>query len=179
MQDACVARVDSLACMMLEPVSTDGVPTSAEALSQVLRGLHASDSGAGSSTPASLNLLKLSLPVDTTMASSLLSMLPDFAGRYLREPERMVTDAMHGAWELPLAEPYFDPVLTRRRRTYVELVRLLAHRGLVRFTLEPKERVGRVGVRKDGGQKEREAHNCCSEEQVAAAPLSERGASLE
>ena len=36
MQDACVAQVDPLACAMLGPGSTDGVPTSAEALSKVL-----------------------------------------------------------------------------------------------------------------------------------------------
>ena len=38
MQDACVARVDTLACSMLGDVPTVGVPTSAEALSKVLRG---------------------------------------------------------------------------------------------------------------------------------------------
>ena len=41
MQDACVARVHTLACSMLGDVSTVGVPTSAEALSKVLRGLDA------------------------------------------------------------------------------------------------------------------------------------------
>ena len=61
-------------------------------------------------------------------------------------------------------EQYFDPVLTHRRRTYVELVRLLARRGTVRFTLEK-------GLA--------EAHRRCSEEQFAAAHLSELGASLE
>ena len=153
MQDACVARVESPACMILGPGPTDGVLTSAEALSKVLRGLDAYDSGAGSSTLASLRILKLSLPVDTTSASSLLWMLPDFAGCYLREPERMVTDAMHGAQEFSFTpEPYFDPMLTHRRRTYVELVRLLVRRGMVRFILDPKERVGLFAVRKDGGQ---------------------------
>ena len=68
MQDACVARVDSLACSMLVDVSTVGVPTSAEALSKVLRGLDACDSGAGSSTSASLSKPKLSLPVDSAGA---------------------------------------------------------------------------------------------------------------
>ena len=65
----------------------------------------------------------------------------------------MVADAMLGAQELLWApEPYFDPVLTHRRRTCVELVRLLARRGTVRFTVEPKERVGLFAVRKDNGQ---------------------------
>ena len=50
MQDACVARVDTLACSMLGELSTVGVPTSAEALSKVLQGLDAYDSGGGSST---------------------------------------------------------------------------------------------------------------------------------
>ena len=69
-------------------------------------------------------------------------MLPDCAGRYLREPERTVAEAMLAAQELLLApEPYFDPALTHRRRTYVGLVRLLARPGTVRFTLEPKERL--------------------------------------
>ena len=52
-------------------------------------------------------------------------------------------------------EPYFDPVLVRRRRTYLELVRLLARRGMVRFTLEPKEKVGLFAVRQDDGLKQR------------------------
>ena len=65
-------------------VTTVGVPTSAEPLSKVLRGLDAYDSGAGSSTLASLSCPKLSLPVDATGACCLLSMLPDSAGRYLR-----------------------------------------------------------------------------------------------
>ena len=38
MQDACVAQVDPPACAMLGPGSTDGVPTSAEALVQGLIG---------------------------------------------------------------------------------------------------------------------------------------------
>ena len=126
MQDACVARVDSLACTMLGNVTTDGVPTSAEALSKVLRGLDAYDSGAGSSTQASLSTSKLSLPVDATKACSLLSVC------YLREPERMVTDVMNCAQVLPVAlEPYFDPVHTHRRRTYLELIRFLSRRGMV------------------------------------------------
>ena len=45
-------------------------------------------------------------------------------------------------------------MLTHRRRTYVELVRLLVRRGMVRFILDPKERVGLFAVRKDGGQKQ-------------------------
>ena len=50
-------------------------------------------------------------------------MLSGAGGALLREPERMVTDAMHVAQVLPLApEPYFDPVLTHRRRTYLELL---------------------------------------------------------
>ena len=94
---------------MLEPGSTDGVPTSAEGLSKVLRGLDAYDSGAGPSTLASLSIPKLSLPVDATGAYSLLSMLPDLAGRYLREPERMVTNAMLRAQVLPLSpDPFVD-----------------------------------------------------------------------
>ena len=60
-QDACVARVDTLACSMLGDLFTVGVPTSAEALSNVSRGLDACDSGAGSSTLAALSLPKLSL----------------------------------------------------------------------------------------------------------------------
>ena len=59
MQDACVARVDTLACSMLGDVSTVGGPTSAETLSWVLRGLDAYDSDAGSSTSASFYLMKL------------------------------------------------------------------------------------------------------------------------
>ena len=63
----------------------------------------------------------------------MLSVLPDSAERYLREPERMVNDAMQCAQVMSTApEPYFDPVLVRRRRTYLELVRLLARRGVVR-----------------------------------------------
>ena len=151
-----MAQVDPLACAMLGPGSTDGVPTSAEALSKVFLGLVSYDSCAVSSTLSSLNISNLSLPVDATRARSLLSMLPDCAERYLREPERMVPDAMHGAQELLLApEPYFDPVPTHRRRTYVDLVRLLARPGTVRFTLEPEERVGLFAVRKDNGQKQR------------------------
>ena len=67
MQDACVARVDILACSMLGDLSTVGVPTSAKA-----GGLDAYDSGAGSSTLASLSIPKLSLPVDSTGACCLL-----------------------------------------------------------------------------------------------------------
>ena len=103
MRDVCVARVHSLACAMLEDVSTVGVPTFADALSKVLRGLDAYNSGAGSSTLASISISKLSLPVDATGASTLLSVFPDSAGRYLREPERMITDAMPCAQVLPLA----------------------------------------------------------------------------
>ena len=66
MQDACVTQMDTLACSMLGDVSTVGVPTSAEALPKVLRGLDAYDSAAGSSTLASLSIPKLSLPVDAT-----------------------------------------------------------------------------------------------------------------
>ena len=100
------------------------------------------DSGAGSSTTtASLSIPKLSLPVDATGACCLLSVLPDSAERYLREPERMVNDAMHCAQVMSTApEPHFDLVLLHRRRTYLELVRLLARRGMVRFTLEPKSK---------------------------------------
>ena len=76
-------------------------------------------------------------------ACSLLSVLPDSAGRYLMEPERMITDSMLCAQVLP------------RRRTYLELIRLLARRWMVRFTLEPKERVGLFAVRKDGGWKQK------------------------
>ena len=137
-------------------MSTVGVPTSAQALSKVLRGLDAYDSGAGSSTSASFSIPKLSLPVDATGASCLLSVLPDSAERYLREPERMVNDALQWAQVMSTSpEPYFDPVLVRRRRTYLELVRLLARRGMVRFTLEPNEKVGLLAVRKDDGLKQR------------------------
>ena len=146
-----MARVDSPACAMLGDISIVGVPTSAEALSKVLRGLDAYDSGAGSSTLASLSIPKLS-PVDATDACCLLSVLPDSAKRYLREPERMVNDAMQGAHVMSL---YFDPVSVHRRRTYLELVRLLAQRGMVRLTLEPKERVGLFAVSKDDGLKQR------------------------
>ena len=53
----------------------------------------------------------------------------------------MVNDAIHCAQVMSTApEPYFDPVLVHRRRTYLELVCLLARRGMVRFTLEPKEK---------------------------------------
>ena len=62
--------------------------TSAEASSKVLRGLDAYD------TLASLSVPKRSLPVDATGACCLLSVLPDSAKRYLREPKRMVNDAM-------------------------------------------------------------------------------------
>ena len=51
-----MARVDNLACAMLGEISIVGVPASAEALSKVLRGLDACDSGAGSSTLASLSI---------------------------------------------------------------------------------------------------------------------------
>ena len=72
------------------------------------------------------------------------------SGRYLREPERMVNDAMHCAQVTSTPpEPYFDLVLVHRRRTYLELVRLLARRGMGRFTLEPKENVGLFAVSKD------------------------------
>ena len=49
----------------------------------------------------------------------------------------MVNDAMHCALSTA-PEPYFDPVLVHRRRTYLGLVRLLARRGMV--PLEPKEK---------------------------------------
>ena len=147
MQDACVARV--VRCL-------ETLPTSAEASSKVLLGLDACDSGTGSSTLASLSIPKLSLPVDATGACCLPSVLPDSAKRYLREPERMVNDAMQGAQVMwPVPEPYFDLVLVHRQRTYLELVRLLARRGIVRFALEPKERVGLFAVRKDDGLKQR------------------------
>ena len=85
------------------------------------------DRCAGSSTLASLSIPKLSLPVDATGACCLLSVLPDSAKRYLREPERMVNDAMRGAQVMSLVpEPYFDPVLVHWRRTHLELVSLLA-----------------------------------------------------
>ena len=68
----------------------------------------------------------------------------------------MVDDAMHCAQVMCTAsEPYFDPVLVHRRRTYLELVRLLVRRGVVRFTLEPKEKVGLFAVRKADGLKQR------------------------
>ena len=46
-------------------------------------------------------------------------------------------------------------MLVHHRRTCLELVRLLAQRGMVRFTLEPKERVGLFAVRKNVGLKQR------------------------
>ena len=147
-----MALVDNLACAMLVEISIVGMPTSAEALSKVSRGLDAFDSGAGSSTLASLSFPKLSLPVDATGACCLLSVLPDSAKRCLMEPERTVNDAMQGAQVMsPVLEPCFDPVSLHRRLTYLELVRLLAQRGMVRFTLEPKERVDLFAVRKDDG----------------------------
>ena len=102
MQDACVARVDSPACTMLGPGSTEGVPTSAQPMTVVL------------------DLPQWPPSVFRSFRSQsvprVLSMLPDLAGRYLREPERMVSEAMLWAQVLPLApEPYFDPVLTHRR----------------------------------------------------------------
>ena len=108
------------------------------------------DSGAGSSTLASLSIPKLSLPVDATGACCLLSVLPDSAKRYHGEPERRVKDAMQSAQVMsPVPEPYFDLVLVHRRRTYLELVRLLAQRSMARFTPEPRQRVGLCAVRKD------------------------------
>ena len=71
-------------------------------LVQVLTGLDANDTGAGSSTLVSLRKSNLSLPVDATGACSLFSVLADSAGRYLREPERMITDAMYCAQVLLL-----------------------------------------------------------------------------
>ena len=107
-----MARVDTLACWMLGNLSTVGVPTSAEALSKVTRGLDAHDSGAGSSTLASLNIPKLSLAVDATGACCLLSVLPHSAECHLREPEHMVDDVLHCAQVLSTApELHFDPVL--------------------------------------------------------------------
>ena len=94
MQDACVARVDTLACSTVGDLPTVGVPTSAEAFSKVLRGLDPYDSDAGSSTLAPLRIPKLSLPVDATGACCSLSVLPDSARRYLRKPERLVIHAM-------------------------------------------------------------------------------------
>ena len=106
MQDACVARVDNLACAML-----GGVPNSAQALSKVSQGLDAYDSGAGSSTLASRSFPKLSLPVDATGSCCLLSVLPDSAKRYRREPERMVNDAIPCSKVMSqVPESYFDPV---------------------------------------------------------------------
>ena len=68
----------------------------------------------------------------------------------------MVNDAMHCAQVMSTAlEPYFDRVLLHRRRTYLELVHLLARRGMVSFTLEPKEKVGLFAVREDDGLKQR------------------------
>ena len=68
----------------------------------------------------------------------------------------MVNDAMHCAQVMSTTpEPYFDPVLVHHRRTCLELVRLLAWRGMVRFTLKPKEKVGLFAVRKDDGLKQR------------------------
>ena len=94
--------------MFVGDLTTVGVPTSAEAFSKVLRGLDAHDSGAGSSTLASIRIPKPSLPVDATGACCLLSVLPDSAGRCLREPERMVNDAMHCAQVMSTdPEPYF------------------------------------------------------------------------
>ena len=61
---------------------------------------------------------------------------------------------MHCAQVMSAApEPYFDPVPVHRQRTYLELVRLLARRDMVRFTLEPKEKFGLFAVRKDDGLK--------------------------
>ena len=68
MQGACVARVDNQARAMLVEISIVGVPVSAEALPEVLRGLDAYDSGARSSTLSSLCFPKLPLPVDATGA---------------------------------------------------------------------------------------------------------------
>ena len=68
----------------------------------------------------------------------------------------MVSDAMHCAQVVSTApEPYFDQVLVQRQRTHLELVRLLARRGTVRFILEPKEKVCLFAVRKDDGLKQR------------------------
>ena len=72
----------------------------------------------------------------------MLSVLPDSAGRHLREPERMANEAMHCAQVMSTApETYFELVLMHCRRTYLELVRLFARRGMVRFTLEPEEKM--------------------------------------
>ena len=69
--------------------------------------------------------------------------------------EHMVNDALHCAQAMSTApEPYSGPVLVHRLRTFLELVRLLARRGVVRFTLEPKEEVGLFAVRKDDGLKQ-------------------------
>ena len=125
--------------------------------SKVLRGLDAHDSGAGSSTPASLSIPKLSLPVDATESlqvalgvARLGRALPEGAGAHGNRTR------CNGSQVLPLApETNFDLVLTHRRRTYLELMRLLAIRSMARFTLEPEERVGLCAVRKDGGLKQR------------------------
>ena len=141
MQDACVWRVD-----ILQRVRS---------LCKLLQRLCPRSCG-GSTLIASLSISKLSLPVDATGACCLLSVLPDSAERYLREPERMVKDALHCAQVMSTApEPYFDLVLVHRRRTYLELVRLLARRGTVRFAIEPKEKVGLFAARNDDGLKQR------------------------
>ena len=55
----------------------------------------------------------------------------------------MVNDAVHCTQVMSTApEPYVVPVLVHRRYIHLELVRFLARRGMVHFTLEPKEKVG-------------------------------------
>ena len=107
-------------------------PTSAEASSKVLPGLDAYDTGAGSSTLASPQYTE-AVASSRCHGSLLLAIcVARLSGRYLREPELMVNDAMHCAQVMSAApEPYFEPVLVHRRRTHLELVRLLARRGMV------------------------------------------------
>ena len=87
----------------------------------------------------------------------MLSVLPDSVGALPQgaraHGER--SDALCSKRRRPLLSWYFDPVLVHRQRTYLELVRLLARRGMVRFTLEPKEKVGLFAVRQDDGLKQR------------------------
>ena len=131
-------------------------PSPQEAASALLRGRTGYESVPLESVVAPYVPGTVSLPDSNVGAPRVEDVLPEEAARYLvgfddlmlRSSDDILEMEDHG----PSLEPYSDPVLKHDDSKYVDFVNDLVQRGLVSFTVTPRERAAFFFVKKKSAQ---------------------------
>jgi len=154
-QSEVVARIEHLVSDRVRPADA---PSPEAAFRELLRGkaLYGTDLADTNLAPYQFEIM--SLPDDVNSSPDLVDLLPPDARRYL---ERMNQLMMRDEADLrrleetgPETIPYTDKLLKSHPKKYRKFVVSLNSRGLLRFTLTPKQMVGIFFVWKKGKTKD-------------------------